>query len=128
MPALRERCFGDWEGSATVNYERVWAADAAGEGQCAGGVESTASVLDRATRLVADLEWKYSGLDILLVSHGDTLQILQAGFLSLDPSGHRRLPHLATGEMRLQSLRSELDHIQIGTCRAGDHVVDAAIR
>ena len=36
---------GDWEGSATVNYERVWAADAAGEGQCAGGVESTASVL-----------------------------------------------------------------------------------
>jgi broad specificity phosphatase PhoE len=98
--ALRERCFGDWEGSATVNYESVWAADAAGEGQSAGGVESTASVLDRATRLVADLEWKYSGLDILLVSHGDTLQILQAGFLSLDPSGHRRLPHLATGEIR----------------------------
>jgi len=98
--ALRERCFGDWEGSATTNYERVWAADAAGEGQSDDGVESTAAVLDRATRLVADLEWRYSGLDILLVSHGDTLQILQAGFLSLDPSGHRRLPHLATGEIR----------------------------
>ena len=25
--ALRERCFGDWEGSATGNYARVWAAD-----------------------------------------------------------------------------------------------------
>jgi hypothetical protein len=24
----------------------------------------------------------------------------KAGFLSLDPSGHRRLPHLATGEIR----------------------------
>jgi hypothetical protein len=25
--ALRERRFGDWEGSATANYARVWAAD-----------------------------------------------------------------------------------------------------
>jgi len=98
--ALRERCFGDWEGTPTVNYERVWEADAADAGQAANGVEPTASVLDRVTRLVADIEWKYSGLDVLLVSHGDTLQILQAGFLGLDPSAHRRLPHLATGEIR----------------------------
>jgi broad specificity phosphatase PhoE len=97
--ALRERCFGDWEGTPDGNYERVWAADAAGAGHAAG-VEPTASVLGRVTRLVADLEWRYSGRDILLVSHGDTLQILQAGFLNLDPSGHRRLPHLGTGEIR----------------------------
>jgi broad specificity phosphatase PhoE len=98
--ALRERCFGDWEGTPTANYERVWAADAVDAGQAFDGVETAASVLDRATRLVADLEWRYSGLDILLVSHGDTLQILQTGFLNLDPSGHRRLPYLATGEIR----------------------------
>jgi broad specificity phosphatase PhoE len=106
--ALRERSFGDWEGTPVVNYERIWAADAAGAGRAAEGVEPTASVLDRATRLVADLEWKYSGLDILLVSHGDTLQILQAGFLNLDPSGHRRLPHLATAEIRRLSLREQV--------------------
>jgi broad specificity phosphatase PhoE len=98
--ALRERCFGDWEGTPDTNYGRVWAADAADAGQSADGVEPTASVLDRATRLVADLEWRYSGREILLVSHGDTLQILQAGFLNVDPSGHRQLPHLATGEIR----------------------------
>lgn len=102
--ALRERCFGDWEGTASANYERVWAADAAagaaGRAAAGGGVEPAGRVLERATRLVADLERRYRGRDILLVSHGDTLQILQAGFLRLDPSGHRRLPHLATGEIR----------------------------
>lgn len=98
--ALRERCFGDWEGTPAANYQRVWAADEAGAGHAAGGAEPAAAVLERATGLVADLERRYRGRDILLVSHGDTLQILQAGFLRMDPSGHRRLPHLATAEIR----------------------------
>jgi probable phosphoglycerate mutase len=102
--ALRERCFGELEGSATGNYARVWAADEAGTAQAgggdAGGVEPAATVLDRVTALVADLERRYAGHDILLVSHGDTLQILQAGFLLMDPAAHRRLPHLAVAEIR----------------------------
>jgi broad specificity phosphatase PhoE len=57
-------------------------------------------VLDRVTALIADLERRYSGRDILLVSHGDTLQILQAGFLRMDPARHRSVPHLATAEIR----------------------------
>jgi broad specificity phosphatase PhoE len=57
-------------------------------------------VLDRATALVADLERRYSGRDVLLVSHGDTLQILQAGFARMDPAAHRRLPHLGVAEIR----------------------------
>jgi glucosyl-3-phosphoglycerate phosphatase len=59
-----------------------------------------AAVLDRATAVIADLERRHSGRDILLVSHGDTLQILQAGLLRIDPSRHRSLPHLATAEFR----------------------------
>jgi glucosyl-3-phosphoglycerate phosphatase len=98
--ALRERCFGDWEGTPTANYERVWAADEAGPAGGAGGAEPPAAVLERASALVAGLERRYRGRDILLVSHGDTLQILQAGFLGMDPSAHRRLPHLATAEIR----------------------------
>jgi broad specificity phosphatase PhoE len=123
--ALRERCFGDWEGTPTANYARVWAADAAdaadaavaavaageasageggagegGAGRADGGVEPAAAVLDRVTAFIVELERRYSGRDILLVSHGDTLQILQAGFLRMDPSGHRSLPHLATAEIR----------------------------
>ena len=46
--------------------------------------------------------WKrrHSGRDILLVSHGDTLQILQAGLARMDPAKHRHLPHLETAEIR----------------------------
>jgi probable phosphoglycerate mutase len=102
--ALRERCFGDLEGSPAGNYARVWAADEAGAGHADGGIEPAGAVLDRATALIADLERRYSGRDILLVSHGDTLQILQAGFLRMDPSAHRRLPHLKTAEIRPLSL------------------------
>jgi broad specificity phosphatase PhoE len=98
--ALRERCFGEWEGSATGNYARVWAADETDPGDADGNVESVAAVLDRTTGLIVELERRYSGRDILLVSHGDPLQILQAGFLRIDPSKHRSLPALETAEIR----------------------------
>ena len=99
--ALRERCFGDLEGTATGNYARVWAADEAGTAAGADdGIESATAVLNRATGLVAELERRYAGRDILLVSHGDTLQILQAGFLRMDPAKHRSVPHLDTAQIR----------------------------
>ena len=114
--ALRERCFGDLEGSPVASYARVWEADETGADETGAdetgaghgdGVEPAAAVLDRATALVARLERRYAGRDILLVSHGDTLQILQAGFLRLDPSRHRRLPPLATAEIRELHLQGE---------------------
>ena len=98
--ALRERCFGNWEGSPVANYARVWAADETDPGHPGGSVEPAAAVLDRATAFIVRLERRHSGRDILLVSHGDTLQILQAGFAGVDPSRHRSLPHLATAEIR----------------------------
>ena len=111
--ALRERCFGRWEGSATGNYTRVWAADEADPVHADGNVEPAAAVLDRATALIVQLERRHGGRDILLVSHGDTLQILQGGFSGVDPSRHRTLPHLATAEIRLLRLRR-------GTASLGD--------
>jgi probable phosphoglycerate mutase len=103
--ALRERCFGEWEGSSSGNYARVWAADETDCGNASGSAERAAAVLDRATAFVVDLERRYCGRDILLVSHGDTLQILQAGFLRMDPSRHRSLPELATAEIRQLHLK-----------------------
>jgi glucosyl-3-phosphoglycerate phosphatase len=103
--ALRERCFGHWEGSAAVNYARVWAADETDPGHADGNVEPAAAVLDRATAFIAQLERRHCGRDILLVSHADTLQILQAGLSGADPSRHRSLPHLATAEIRQLRLR-----------------------
>jgi broad specificity phosphatase PhoE len=98
--ALRERSFGDLEGTSAGNYARVWTVDEAGAGHADAGIEPAAGVLDRATALIAGLERRYAGRDILLVSHGDTLQILQAGFVRLDPAAHRHVPHLETAEIR----------------------------
>ena len=96
--ALRERCFGTWEGTPTANYRSVWAADEAGHAE--SDVETVHAVLTRATALIMELEREHSGRDILLVSHGDTLQILQAGFPGWTRARHRRLPHLETAEIR----------------------------
>jgi broad specificity phosphatase PhoE len=104
--ALRERCFGDQEGSATGNYEQVWAADETNPCYAGGNVEPTTAVLDRTTAFIVDLERRYSDRDILLVSHGDTLQILRAGFLRMNPSQHRTLPALKTAEIRQLLLRA----------------------
>jgi len=98
--ALRERCFEDWEASATGNYAQVWAADETNPCYASGNVEPTTAVLDRSTAFIVDLERRYSGRDILLFSHGDTLQILQAGFLRMNPSQHRSLPELKNAEIR----------------------------
>lgn len=97
--ALRERRFGDLELSSTEDYALAWAADESGSGQ-PDGVEPVTEVLDRMTALVADLERRFAGRDVLLVSHGDPLQILQAGFLRLDPARHRHVPPLETAEIR----------------------------
>ena len=101
---LRERYFGDWEGTGTGNYATVWAADAVDPCHRRGGVESACAVLDRVTAFVAGLDEAYADRDILLVSHGDTLQILQAGFQRISPAGHRELPHLETAEIRRMHL------------------------
>jgi glucosyl-3-phosphoglycerate phosphatase len=106
-PALRERYFGTWDGTSAGNYERVWAADEAHGTHAGTGVEPVDDVLDRVTALIAGLERQHSGHDILLVSHGDPLQILQAGFARMDPARHRRLPHLDTAEIRRMSLAAD---------------------
>jgi probable phosphoglycerate mutase len=108
--ALRERSFGELDGSPATGYTRVWAADqaeAAGEagtgtahGPAPDGVEPVTAVLDRTVALITELESLHSGRDILLVSHGDTLAILQAGFDGLDPSRHRSVPPFGTAEIR----------------------------
>jgi probable phosphoglycerate mutase len=99
-PALRERCFGDWEGTSSGNYATVWAADERDPDHHDHNVEPVTAVLARAVALVGELDARHAGRDILLVSHGDTLQILLAGLAGADPARHRELPHLRTAEIR----------------------------
>jgi probable phosphoglycerate mutase len=105
-PALRERYFGQLDGGPVSGYPRVWAADVAGAGRGACGAEPADAVFARAAALVEALERRYQDQDILLVSHGDTLQILQAGLAGLGPARHREVPHLEVAEIRQLGLRA----------------------
>jgi len=104
-PKLRERYFGNWEKQHNRHYEDVWNDDLFDPNHKNNEVESTAEVLDRTTNLINNLEEQFLGKKILLVSHGDALQILQTGFEKVDSSKHRSLPHLNVAEIRELSLK-----------------------
>ena len=116
-PRLRERFFGKWDMGPDSNYRHVWehdAEEAADEGANRQGpghgeAESTQEVLARTTLLVSELEMDYSGRKILLVSHGDPLQILQTAFEHTAPGNHRLLPPLQTGEISRLEFKAALE-------------------
>lgn len=100
---LRERWFGEFDGGADSEYATVWAEDARDAGHTRYGVESVESVLARGDELVAriDASAEHEGRWlVLLVAHGDVLQILQSGFAGRDPREHRSLAHLPTATLR----------------------------
>ena len=99
-PALRERDFGDFELGPNTAYDKVWARDAVDATHTAWGVEAASAVLARAAGAVQRVEGAREGHVVLLVSHGDCLQILQTAFAGVDVSAHRSLPHLETCELR----------------------------
>jgi probable phosphoglycerate mutase len=99
-PLLRERFFGEYDGGDDTLYAEVWKADSGNPENRAAGVESPAAVRNRALAAVRGCENDYSGKTILLVSHGDILQILFAAFLGLSPDRHREIVPIINAEIR----------------------------
>jgi len=97
---LRERNFGELELSSNSGYEDVWREDAVNPDSNHRGVESVNEVMSRVTSVVTEYEDQYSDATILLVSHGDALQILQTAFARMEGSAHRQLDHLHTAQIR----------------------------
>ncbi|MDC7223270.1 MAG: histidine phosphatase family protein [Spirochaetales bacterium] len=97
---LRERFFGDYDGKDNSHYERIWEKDVKNGHNKEGNVESPEEVRHRVSRLVMELEERFHDRDIILVSHGDALQIGQTWFEQRDSREHRDLAHLETGEVR----------------------------
>ena len=101
---LRERHFGDFDGGPDSGYANVWREDAIDASRERHGVESVASVLSRSTGLVrtlaAEPELLADPWMLLVVAHGDVLQIMQTHFARVDPSTHRSLDHLPTATLR----------------------------
>ncbi|MEN9558239.1 MAG: hypothetical protein RL141_608, partial [Candidatus Parcubacteria bacterium] len=97
---LRERWFGDWEKTSSEHYSRVWADDQQDPHHTVKNVESAVEVQKRTMALIQMLEGRYHRAQILLVSHGDALQIMQTALKKQSPALHRALPHLETAEIR----------------------------
>lgn len=97
---LRERYFGSLDGGSDSTYEQVWDADAIDPEHQRFDVESARSVVARSTDAIVALERDYSDRDILLVAHGDVLQLLQTAIEQRPASEHRALEPLLTAEIR----------------------------
>lgn len=116
---LRERYFGVYEGKADLHYHEVWALDKAESDSSRQAqtqrellqinlVETLDSVALRMQSVIERLETQHEGLTLLLVSHGDPLQILLTS-LEQQPLGqHRqREPLLPAGIIDLGNLGSQ---------------------
>lgn len=97
---LRERFFGLYDGLDNSQYDEVWEKDKRNEKNTFNSVESPRQVANRTNSLIEQIESEYQSRNILLISHGDSLQILQTVFSGISPAAHRSLNHLQTGEIR----------------------------
>ncbi|KAA0010933.1 histidine phosphatase family protein [Billgrantia pellis] len=88
-PRLREREFGQFEGGSDRHYHDVWALDVRNPEHREYGVESVASVAARMQGVIGSLESALRDETILLVSHGDPLQILLTALEGRLLSEHR---------------------------------------
>ena len=104
---LRERFFGRWDGESDKHYQDVWDRDQLNEQPADDGVEGVDDVLQRGLKVLEKLEQKYQNQVILLVSHGDMLQILRTAFVGETPQQHRSLCHHETAEIRSLVSRGE---------------------
>jgi glucosyl-3-phosphoglycerate phosphatase len=98
---LRERFFGALEGRYSSNYKKVWEDDSGSvESLIPTTVESTDDVRVRLLSLIDEIEKNYARKNILLVSHGDVLQILQTIFEDIPSQAHRSIEPLLNAEIR----------------------------
>lgn len=78
---LRERYFGpSYELESHDRYTEIWALDEKNPFECPEGGESAADVVSRLARAIEQMEDNFEGCAILVVSHGDPLQLLQTVF------------------------------------------------
>ncbi|KAK2960476.1 putative histidine phosphatase family protein [Blattamonas nauphoetae] len=110
-PLLRERWFGDLDGTSTDNYKIIWEQDNKDESIGASGSESCVEVRARMLkllhRIVSSLDQTKQHL-VIFTSHGDSLQILSTIFQKIPPGQHRTLKHLNVAELRFLGTENDI--------------------
>lgn len=97
---LRERYFGELDGGSDEHYKEIWEQDLL-RVAVYRNAESVDAVLQRGLKALKKIETDYHNQTILLVSHGDFLQILQTAFAAIQPYSHRDLVHHQQAEIKL---------------------------
>ena len=97
---LRERFFGAVEKGSNEAYAAIWQKDAVDPRHQDGGCESSQSVHERMIALIESLESRYEDRTILLVSHGDPLEILATAVAGKLQTQRREIPYWETAELR----------------------------
>ncbi|PON66231.1 Histidine phosphatase [Parasponia andersonii] len=101
---LRERYFGpSFELKSHDKYAEIWALDEKDPFLRPEGGESVDDVVARLTRAIATIEAQFQGCTILVVSHGDPLQILQT---ILNAAKQQTGPDCDDLESRIQAVRT----------------------
>ncbi|KAF4668304.1 hypothetical protein FOZ61_006706 [Perkinsus olseni] len=97
---LRERYFGSIDMTSDGSYAKVWERDAQNESLEDYGAESADSVAARSVAVVKD-QMKSGCKTLVLVTHGDVLQILQTALVGFPPNQHRTaVDNINQGELR----------------------------
>ena len=104
---LRERSFGRHDEGPASAYDQVWEIDR-GRGAHGHEVEQVAAVAARVLAVLREADEIARTAPVVLVAHGDVLQIALAIGAGMDPHDHRDVPHLANAELR-----------ELGPSRAG---------
>ncbi len=98
--SLRERDFGNWELKGDEHYASIWHQDVAQPSSSMNGVETVNATLERGLHAIELLETQFNGKKILLVSHGDVLQILLTHYHNINPRFHRSVNSIGNADIR----------------------------
>ena len=98
---LRERHFGELEGQADSHYPDVWAFDAKSAEHTQWQVEPVSRVAARMCAVLEALEQRFTNETVLIVSHGDPLQILLTALAGKPLTQHREQPALLPASITL---------------------------
>ena len=99
-PRLRERGFGSWEGLTTTEIEERFADShrrwRAGEGAGADDAETFEDFSARVNDFLADVLRLHQGEEVLVISHGGSIRVINALAAGLDyVRDHRLIPAVA---------------------------------
>ncbi len=100
---LNERDFGRFEFHGGANYKKVYANDRNNPDNKEDGVESISEVQTRVLNLIQEIEETYHDKTVLLVTHKDIGEILEATIRGIPPHQHRDrilIPKIQNSEFR----------------------------